>query len=558
MGMRDTETNRKLFDLNTVDRREFLGVLSAAGLSMAAGCAGGDDTDTPGSVDNKTDEGENTDTGQGLPEGGHLVITPGSAPPNLVPMTGSSINEYMTADFLYGKLTKLDADANVQPNIATDWEANDDASSWTFQLREDVQFNTLGKELLAEDVKATLDLIQNEDVVPGTVGTLGPIESTEVVNDHAVKINYQNQYSPAPEHLSARTGGIAPKEIIEEDHEQMVQTDYGAGPFNLDSYSAGEEVALVANPRYHATDDNGRQLPLYDRLTIQAIPDARQRIQAIADGRSDLNRRISPTRYEQAQGIDNVEAIQGIELEWYGVCMPTTMEPFDDVRVRKALKYAMDKEEQLKVAQNGYGKIAPNHPITPGYNISPEISDAPFGPEAKPDKAAELLDEAGYPDGIDLDTFQFSATSTPTAERFAQIWQQNAAEAGIEFDIQKVTRDQWLGDYWNTENYYWTSWSMKFPTLNMMQLAVHGDGYWNDAYFQDDDVDRLIDEAAATSNVDKRHKLFKNALQIVHEEGGWVIPFYKASLSAHSSRILNYEPHPTGQLVLAEQFAIEQ
>jgi len=488
-----------------------------------------------------------------------MVVTAGSAPPELIPMTGNSVNQYMTADLMYGKLTKLDADGNVLPHLATDWEASDDASTWTFELREGIEFNNLDQELLAEDVKATFDILQDEETIPGARDTLGPIESTDVVNDHTVEINYRSPYSPAPAHLNARTGGIAPKAIIDEDYEEMTQTDYGTGPLNLDSYSPGEQVDLVANPDYYATDDEDRQLPYIDSLTVESIPDSAQRLRAIQDGRADLDRRISPTRFQGGQDMDNIETVQGIELEWYGVCMPTTMEPFDDVRVRRAMKYAMDKEQQLEVALNGFGRIAPNHPITPGYNISPEISDDPFGPEAKPDEARRLLEEAGYPDGLELETFQYSATSKPSAERFAQVWQQNAAEAGIEFDIQQITRDQWLGDYWNTpDNYYWTSWAMKYPTLNMMQLAVHGDGPWNDAYFQDDEVDRLIDEAAATSSEEERHELFRQALRIVHEDGGWVIPFYEASLAAHSSRLQNYETYPTGQYILVEQFHIDE
>ena len=540
-----------------------MGLVGLAGMSSIAGCGGQSDTPetTEGSGDTTTAEGttEATTAEPGmLPEGGHLKLASASIPPELIPLNGDSVVQYRLYDLIYAKMTKIDADGTVQPHMATDWEANDDATQWTFQLREGVTFTTLDKEMLAEDVKATIDIIQNEDVIPGAAGTIGPIESVDIVNDYAVQINYDKPWSPAPAHLTARFGNICPKEILDDDPEMMRATDYGTGPFNVDEYQPGERLSMVKNPNYYAEDEHGRQLPLVDRLTARKISEGRQRLNAVREGTANLFFKVSPTEYQDAKDMDGVVRVMGVENEWYGVTMPCGMEPFDDVRVRKALKYAMDKNQQLQIAKNGFGSIAANHPIAPAYNIAPEITDDPFGPEAKPEKAKDLLDDAGYPDGLDLGTYHYSATSKPSAERHAQIWQKNAANAGIEFDLQKVTRDQWLGEYWNDpQEYYWTSWSIKFPTMNMLQLAVHSEGPWNDAYFKNDEVDSLIEEAAESPDPDKRTSLVKDALQIVHEEGGWVIPFFEAGLILHRESLKNFRPSPNAY-ILVEELAVEE
>ncbi|MEA5408332.1 ABC transporter substrate-binding protein [Haloarculaceae archaeon H-GB2-1] len=553
-----------VYDLaDRLDRRRFMQIVGVGGLAGLAGCtgnggSGGTETDSSGTETQTTAQA--TAASSEIPKGGTLEVGWPRAPSNLIPVTGVGTEDYMLADWLYSKLVWIDKDLNLIPDLATDWEANDDASVWNFQLREGAKFNTLDKEVLAEDVKAHLDAIQNPDYLPGAKGTLGPIDSVEIVNDYEVEITYTGPYSPAPSHLTARTGGIMPKEIIGEDHEQAAETDYGSGPFVVDEFDPGNSVSMSANPDYYLSDDAGTKLPYVDKLNAQAMPDAIQRLNALNDGRIHINQNVSSSSFEQAKSMDNVNAVKGPGTRWYGVCMNSNKEPFDDNRVRDALKYAMDKRQQLNVALNGMGSIARNHPITPSYKFHPDPPiETKYGPEAKPEKAKEKLAEAGYPDGIELPTFMYSKQSQDSSERFAQLWQRNAANAGIEFEITNITEDRWLGEIWNSERaWYWTSWAMKFPTQNMLTLSCTSDAPWNDHRFSNEEFDSLVQEASKTADIDKRRDLYRDALSICHNNGGWIIPFYVSKLTAANKQVVNYRANPLGQYMFVERTGIKQ
>jgi peptide/nickel transport system substrate-binding protein len=235
--------------------------------------------------------------------------------------------------------------------------------------------------------------------------------------------------------------------------------------------------------------------------------------------------------------------------------MPNTLEPFDDVRVRQAMKYIMDKEVMLEAAIDGKGTIARDHPIAPAYRFHPDPPiESKFGPESKPEKARQLLEEAGYPDGFDAGTFTYTKAGYPMSAKFAQLYQQQCKKIGVTFELRNVTKDRWLSEFWNQpDEFYQTGWTMKFPTQNMLSLSCHSEGPWNDMKWKNEDFDKYVEEARQTADIQKRGELYRKALKILHERGGWVVPFWMDRLSVVSPSLQNYKQHPTGQYIYDER-----
>lgn len=535
---------------HAINRRRLMRLTGVAGITGIAGCFGGQENDSQ-----QDTEGTPTSTVAPQQRGGTVQVSLPRVPQNLIPTTGSGLEDYMLASLLYAKMTDLGRDnLEVVPDLATDWESNEDASEWTFTLREGARFNTIDKEVLAEDVKAFFEAVQNPDYMPGAKGIMGPIDSVEIINDYEVLFKYDGPYSSAPAHLTARYGGVLPKEIVEDDFKKAATEDYGAGPFNLEEVQPAENIKLTSNPDYFITDDDDNQLPYADGFQFQAVPDAIARINKVTEGNSDINWRVSVQNLAKAENSDNAKAVRGPGSGFIAVTMPTTMEPFGNVKVRKAMKYAMDKEAMLSASLDGNGKIARDHPIGPAYRFHPDSPiESKYGPNAKPEKAKQLLEEAGYGDGFDAGTFYYTKPGYPYSAKFAQLWKQQAEKVGVTFELQNVTKEKWL-QIWNSpDKFYQTGWTMKFPTQNMLSLACHSDGSWNDMKWSNEEFDRLVEKARSVADLEERGKLYRQALKILHEEGGWIVPYWTDRLTVISPGLKNYKQHPTGQYIHAER-----
>jgi peptide/nickel transport system substrate-binding protein len=551
--MKGTHTDRQ------VERRRYLQWVGLGGLTALAGCVGedggsgteGGDT-TSGSGTNGDSEETQTQSSGGR-SGGHLRVGFPNAPRSLHPMKGPSLAGYVVRETMYSRLTNYNRDVELIPELATEWETNDAVDQYTFVLREGARFATIDQEVLAEDVKATVEVMQSEDRVASAARDVGPIESVEIEDDHRITFNLSQSDIVYPKRL-AETGStfnILPKNVIEDRWDEVDSTDFGSGPFTLTEYEDGSKYVFEANDNYYKTDGDGTQLPYLDKMTWLVNPDPVSRVNTLVDQRTDAVQELSNTntaRVDSTSGLSSqsrgspgfqlVVLNQDLELD-------NGERPFADQRVLKAFKHAIDREA-YQDATNGATVIGHHDPVAPVHpNYAPFDPGLEFGTTAQPDEARRLLEEAGYGDGLELPQLIYSANN-PITPPIVQLFQEQMANVGVEFDISQVTEDTWLSDYWNSDtDWYWSEWSSRFEETTVHRLAVQSEGPWNTGRYANKDFDAAYGEYSTATDQETFTDAFQRAQKIFHQTGPWIILGHVKKFTANHDYVKNVDFPPS-------------
>jgi len=542
---------------DTHDRRRFLKAVGLMGLTSLAGCTGGrSETTTSGGGTTEaegTERGSETtsipaDTG-GIQTGGNLRIGHSNSPQSLHPMMGITVADNVFKELMYSRLTNVNADLEVIPELATEWEGNDAKDEWTFTLTEDAVFaNTDGISVLAEDVEATVDVMLSEDRVSSAAQDLDPLDSVEVEDDHRITFRLSRSDLVYPKRI-AETGStfnILPRNVIEDRWDEISSTDFGSGPFTLTEYEEGGNAAFVAHEDYFKTDEDGNQLPYLDRMTWQFTPDAIARANALVDTRVDALQAHSPLNLNRVSQEGSIETQMRSSPEFTLIVLNETLEldngdrPFADVQVRKAVKHALDREELVSAVGDNItiGHFDPVAPVHEFYADFPEGLE--FGTTAQPDEARQLLDDAGYGDGLQLPTLPYSTQGAELRGPMVQLFQEQMAEVDIEFEIRQVTTDVYLSDYWNEDGVWYASgWGARIEDTTVPRLAVHSEGPWNSSRYSNDEYDRAFERAINATDRATFVEAFTEAQRIHHLTGSWLIFGFSNIYTAANNLVRN-------------------
>lgn len=534
------------------DRRTYLKLIGLGGITGLAGCAGedgseaddqaADDTDDTDDSDNM-DDTEETPTGPAM-QGGHLRNAYPEGPQNISPYEGITTTDYALKETMYSRLTQINFDLEVVPDVATEWEANEDATEWTFMLREGVTFPN-GDELLAEDVYATVQALRND--VPQGERDLYDIENTEIEDDYRIRFDLSAADAQLPKRLTetGTTFNIGPARVLEDDYSRFENEDFGTGPMQLVEWEPGDFWRFEANEEYFKEDSEGNQLPYIDELTVIGIGDPIPRVSALEDERADVLQSLPTRMLPRVDDMEGANSANATSARLINVVLNTDIEPFQDNRVRQAIKYATDFRDML-VAIDERGSVGNQAPVAPMHEFYADDLEDPFGMEANPDQARALLEDAGYGDGIELPDLIYDKEATPEKEPQAQIFQQNMAEIGIDFELELVTSDTWLSEYWNADDvWYISNWATRIEDTTTMRLGMHSESSWNSARWENEDFDRALEDALAAPSIDERRELLREAQQIAHLEGAWVITTFLDLFGAYNDYLQNYRFFPS-------------
>lgn len=531
--------------------------LGTGSVVAIAGCTGGDGEPSPGDGDGAgttpTDTPEMTDQGEIL-EGGHARISYITGVDNLNPLQGTYAS-LIVGDWMYSKLTDFNHKLKLKPDLATEWDVNDAGDTWTFHLRDDATFAYNGSQVTAADVKASIEAWISPDVFPGASQAAGPVDSVTVVDDTTVEIQYKHPYIDAPLKLSKDKSKIVPKEVLENRPDELGTKDFGSGPFVLEDFEHNNFYAFSAYEDYHRTDDEGRQLPYLDKLTLNVFEDSVAKVQALKDKRLDMIQRLSVTNSKQVRDSPDHHVVKQDYGQWLPIVLTNTIEPMDVVRVRQAMKYAVDKRPMVDAAE-GFAVKSQDHPITP---VNKYYADLPekFGPGAKIDKARALLDEAGHADGFELPPLWYSKQGNPLREPIALLFQEQMKQIGIEFDLNVVTSSRWLSEAWNKPDFWYISnWGIYLLESGIFTLACTSDAPWNEMKFSNERFDQAVQKAIRAPDEATKAEQFKAAQRILRNEGGWIIPFNKNALGGAGNYVKNFHVDPTATQSFVEDVSL--
>lgn len=415
---------------------------------------------------------------------------------------------YFTTLTLYNRLVELRDDGSPGPDLATSWEVSEDAKIWTFYLRPNVKFHS-GKLFSAEDVVYSFSHGLDPKRGSPVRSTLKIIDRIEVVDDLTVRIHLHSAHADLPLLLLDQRCGIIPDDSAQ----TIEQTGDGTGPFMLVESDPEGITTLVANPDYWDGS------PSIARIEVVAIPDQVAQIQAMLSGQIDYLPSINRRQLKLFENNPDF-VVQTIKTgHWPGMVMRTDLAPFDDPKVRKAMRMVIDRDDMIRlVLGEGGGVMSCDTPIWSGdqYHVPMDCPQDIQG-------ARKLLVEAGFTDGIDVDFYTSSVDKSFVS--MAEVFQNHAAKADIRVHIHQVPADGYWTDTWMKKAFVSTRWNQR-PADQILNEAFRSSAAWNETYWNNAGFDHDLDMARKEVNVKKRKALYAQAQYAIHEDGGAIIPFH--------------------------------
>lgn len=462
--------------------------------------------------------------------GGELVATLNTSPNNLYPGKMTVGEEYNVAVLVYNGLLRITPDLEFEGDLAERWEVNDDATVWTFHIRQGVKFHH-GKDLTADDVLHSFRLIADPDTASRARSHMDLVETMEKVDDHTVRFTLKEPYAGFAELMIERQLKIVPSDRT---LEEILEKPIGTGPFRFVSYTPGDRLVLERFEDYH---EDG--LPRLDRVVLRIMPEDAAKIAALRAGDIDLLWNVPLESIEQLEGVDGVVVDEKATATWDGIVLNNATRPFNDVRVRQAVLKALDKKQLAEFAVFGHG--SPTHsPIPPNHSF---FNDG-IGFEPDIEGARKLLAEAGYPDGFKITIH--APVGRPTRERAAVAIQQMLKPAGIDAQVERVPYNRYGATVSGKVPFYMDGYFAR-PTLDTSTFPwFHSTGSWNQRmwHYESERMDAVLDEARRTTDKERLAELYDEFQEIMVEEVPGVIMYSKNFATAYTDKLEGYTTHP--------------
>ena len=436
----------------------------------------------------------------------------------------SSDSEVLIANHVYDYLVDVDAENEIQPRIATDWDISDNGLTYTFTLAEGVTFHD-GSEMTAQDVVYTFRRLRDTEGLP-TADLYSGIESIEATGDLEVTFTISE---PNPFLLYDLSDNHA---LIVKDGTEEATDFNGTGPFIVTDYQPGNRISMEANQDYFVEGQPqlaGLEIIFFNEQTAAA--------DAVQGGQIDLTMDLSTPQYESLQGVEGLTTYDIATNQFALVRLRIDQEPGNDPRVVEAFKLATDREEIYQLVQQGYGAVGQDTPIGPIFD---EYYTEEFDlPERDPQAAAELLAEAGYPDGLDMELNLLDTLNFPD---LAVVLQQQWAEAGINVEVVTLPESVYYGEgEWLEVNLGITGWGHRAYPQFYMDVMLACDAKWNETRFCDDVLDEQIEIAGSSMDEQERIDAYQEIQRILIERGPMIVPYFFAEYAVISDNFQGFE-----------------
>lgn len=418
-------------------------------------------------------------------------------PPNLDPTQGAAaaIDEVVYANVFEG-LTGVGPDGSVIPRLAARWEISEDGRRFRFFLHQGVFFHN-GAAFDAEDVKFSLERAGADGSVNAQKSLFEPIESISIIDRHTVDIVLDHPVGGFLLHLAWGDAVIVDAASAPTNASRPV----GTGPFRFSRWRKGVGVDLVRNENYWGA------APALDGVRFKIIPDPTAAFAALMSGDVDgFPAYPAPENLEQFRRHNRFDVIAGTSEGEAILAINNKAPPFDDLRVRRALSHAVDKQAIIDGALFGYGAPIGSHfpPHHPSYI---DLNDRyPFDVE----RAKALLAEAGYPDGFET-TLKLPPPSY--ARRSGEIIAAQLSAVGVRVRIENLEWAQWLDQVFANKNYELSIVAHTEP----LDIDIYArEGYY--FQYQNPDFNRIIAELGRAVDPSRRDQLFKQAQQKLSDD----------------------------------------
>ncbi|MCR3921288.1 MAG: glutathione ABC transporter substrate-binding protein [Firmicutes bacterium] len=477
-----------------------------------------------------------------------LIVAQGTDVEYLDPHGIASTPAAIVVEHIFDTLVTLDENFEVVPRLATSWEVSDDGLEWTFELRDDVTF-TDGTKFNAEVVKFNIERLLDPDVQVLLRSYIIMADSAEVVSEYVVKIKLKYPHAPFLHRLTASSNAMVSPAAVEQYGEDMSANPVGTGPYTVADWVKGEQLVLERNDEYWG------EAPAMKTIIFKPVTEDNARVTMLEAGDVDVIVRVPPLEATRLSENEDLVVQQAASTRAIYLGLNVTDERLKDVRVRQALNYAIDKQEIVDVILSGAGRPL-DSPLL--EEMFPYKKVGPY--EFDPEKAKELLADAGYADGFSM-TFYYTEGRYLMDKRVAEAIQSYLADVGVDVELKTMEWASYLAfirqpiEETETQMFMlgWGPWildgdQMLYPMFLSEQAPPAGSNY---GFYVNEEVDSLLQEGTSTTVESERVAAYGRAQELIWQDAPWVFLHSEEQIVAMKKGLEGVVVLPIEQLRLA-------
>ncbi|MGC9369691.1 MAG: ABC transporter substrate-binding protein [Paracoccaceae bacterium] len=487
-------------------------------------------------------------------QGGSMIVTYKDDVSTLDPAIGYDWQNWSMIKSLFDGLMDYEpGTTELKKDLAEDYTISDDGKTYTFTLRKGVTFHN-GREMTAEDVKYSLDRVTNPATQSPGAGFFGSIEGYDamaageadslsgvtVIDPYTVEIKLSRPDATFLHVMAINFSSIVPKEEVEKYGADFGKHPVGTGAFKLADWTLGQSLTFERN-----TDYWHEGVPKLDQITFEIGLEPIVALLRLQQGQADIpGDGIPPAKFLEVTQDEAFQdfVIEGGQLHTGYITMNVKMPPFDNVKVRRAVNMAINKDRAVRII-NGRAVPAnqPLPPTMPGY--APDYEGYAYDPEA----AKALLAEAGFPDGFETELYVYNTDPNP---RIAQSFQQDLAAIGIKAEIRSLAQANVIaaGGEPDQAPMIWSggmAWIADFPDPSNFYGPILGcdgavQGGWNWSWYCNEELDAKAVEADAMTDpamAAEREAEWREIYLSIMEDAPWVPVFNEQRFTMRSAKL---------------------
>ena len=484
-----------------------------------------------------------------------LTIGMGAEPESLDPVKMTSAPAATVGEHVVERLIYMEEDGALTPMLATSWDSNDEGTVWTFDIREGTEFHD-GEPLNAEAVAVNLRRFVNPDVGAAYAFLLGTVEQIEAVDEYTLQLTLSQPFAPILSHLShSFVGIVSPAQLEDLAPDETFEVPVGTGPYEMVEWNRGESISLTVNEDYWG------DVPQIPNVNFRFIPESSALIVALETGNIDAMMRVPPQEVDRLEADPNIEVVRQSSVRTIYIGFNNVREPFDDERVREALNYAVDKQAIVDGLFEGF--TVADAPVVPA--VFGHESVGPY--EYNPERARELLAEAGYPDGFEM-TIHHPTGRYPLDATVAEVIQDQLSDVGVEVTLETREWSSYL-DFTSQppEEAEYDAFMLGWGTVTLdadygLYALLHS-RQWNPngnnrGFYRNDEVDDLLDEARVTTDQDAREELYAQAIELIWDDAPWIFLYNQGQINANRTYVEGLIHHPLENLSAWDAYFVEE
>lgn len=440
----------------------------------------------------------------------------------------------------------------IEPRLARDFHVSADGLVYSFRLRDGITYAD-GTSIVAADFKYALeralashecggrgtlaDVVGAPEMLAGKATTAAGIV---VVDDRTLELHLATKNAAFLDVLTMSFTTPMRKAWVDAAGDDIRRRPLATGPYMLERWDEGRRLVLVKNPRHY-----DRKRGRIARIDILEHVDRTAQFLMFESGELDAIDHMSPPDLLWiASQPDWLPYIHRVPLmTTFGSRMNVTLEPFVDVRVRRAFNYAINKDHTTKLLA---GTTVPSHGVLPPNMLGRDNDVEPYRHDARTARA--LLAEAGYPDGLDVD---YIMVSDDEARRVAASLQSDLAEVGVRVHLVSVDSTAWIAAQNDSKvPFTQAGWTVDYPDpINFLDqlFSTAAIGDTNSTHYSNPKLDALLATARGEEDPQRRASLYREAERIVHDDAPWIWNYHQQLVEVTQPYVRDYHPHPVWQ-----------